>query len=232
MPEAVNLHFGRALKRALGLTYRHAMQNPLRASGLTVLVVAAIGLVFVCDLGAVFAYQRSRVALGEWWRIVTPLMVHSSRDHLAWNLITMAASGVVAEGIDRKRYALTLLVSALVIGLAVHFAMPSVHRVVGASGTAAAVFTFILVRLSVLNWRVDPWVAIVACGILAAWGAYEAGLWGRLTPWEVFTGRSVRGDPGHRLIPFHLIGMLSALPIALWPGKPTTQNDAQTPASA
>jgi membrane associated rhomboid family serine protease len=209
----VNLSFWRALQGALGVTYRHALQNPLRLNYLTAAVLTVIFAVHALDAGPLVSYHRAAVEDGAWWRLLTPLFGHASNDHLAWNAITMAAAGIVSERISRLRYAATLFLSAVVLGLVVHFGMPQV----GASGTAAAVFTFILLRLSVLNWRIDPWVAIVACGILAAWGSYEAGLWGQRTPWEVFTGISVHGDLGHKVSPYHLIGMLTAVPIALWP---------------
>lgn len=221
MPETKNLSFWRALRNALAVTLRHAGENPLTRNWLTTAVIAAIVATFALDGGAWLAYRRSAVDAGEWWRLVTPLLVHGSRDHLAWNLITMSAAGIVAERVGRGRYGLTVILSAMTIGLAVHLGMPAVHSYIGASGTAAAVFTLILLRLSVLNWRVDPWVSIVSCAIFAVWAAYEAGLWGQRTPWEVFTGRSVRGTPGHQPIPFHLIGMLTALPIALWPAART-----------
>lgn len=217
MPDAKNLSFWRALRNALAVTFRHAGENPLTRNWLTAAVIAAIVITFAFDAGPWLAYRRSAVDAGEWWRLVTPLFVHASRDHLAWNVITMSAAGIVAERVGRRRYGCTILFSAAVIGLATHIGMPAVHSFIGASGTAAAVFTLILLRLSVLNWRVDPWVTIVSCIILAVWGAYEAGLWGQRTPWEAFTGSSVRGVQGRQAIPFHLIGMLAALPIALWP---------------
>jgi membrane associated rhomboid family serine protease len=218
MSEAVNLNFWRALRRALTVTYRQTLRNPLRENWVTACVVAAIALAYALDAGSWLAYRRAAVEEGEWWRLATPLFVHGSPDHLGWNLLTMASAGVVAERIGRLRYFLTLVASALSVGLVAHFAIPAVGAFIGASGTAAAVFAFILVRLGAINFRVDPWVTLVSTGILLVWATYEAGFWGATTPWEVLTGRSVRGTPGHIVVSYHLIGMLTAVPVALWPG--------------
>lgn len=218
MPESPNLSFWRALIRSLGITFRHARSNPLVLNWLTagVLLLIFAGYLWSGSHPAL-AYNRVRVDAGEWWRFFTPMFVHASRDHLTWNIITMFSAGVVAERLSRARYAVTLALSSLTIGLVTHFLFLQTNSYIGASGVAAAVFTMILVRIAALNWRIDPWVSVVSLGILAGWGAYEAGLWGVSTPWEVLTSRSLHGGAGHRVIPFHLVGMATALPIALWP---------------
>lgn len=214
-----NLNFSRAWLRTFRIIWAHLQSNPLAKNWLTIVIaVLMVAGYALPNAESWLRYDRALVAQGEMWRIVTSAFAHASPDHLWWNLLTMTAAGIVAERIDRRGFAMTLAVSIVGIGAAAH-AFFSYDIVLGASGPASAVFTFILVRFSVMNWRADPWVTVHAMALFVAWGTFELGLWGARGGWQVFTGRSASGLPVHTLSLFHLAGIVTALPVALWPRR-------------
>lgn len=145
-----------------------------------VITVAAVGVAVVAAVvqytvpSAVPLLQREPGALeaGQWWRLVTPLLVQT----LGWyqvvtNLVTLALVGVVAEWrVGRWRWA-ALFAAGTVGGQAAAYAgqEPGGGDSIAICGLAGGVVVWLLVRRAEASrWAVGVLVCYVAA--LTGWG--------------------------------------------------------------
>jgi GlpG protein len=90
------------------------------------------------------------VGRGQVWRLVTPIFLHASPLHLLFNCLFIFFFGRVIEQIWGARYLVTLFLVAGVVGNLTQAYGPAMlgasANVVGASGGALALFTFLWLR--------------------------------------------------------------------------------------
>lgn len=115
------------------------------------ITLAALSMLFFfsSDAAAFFQYDRTALAGGELWRLITGHLTHWSFDHLLWCVITFLALGSICEYLARGTYILTLAVSAVTISLASWLADPNMLHYRGLSGICSSVFilgTILLAR--------------------------------------------------------------------------------------
>jgi len=93
-------------------------------------------------LGEWFAYDRTAIAAGQLWRLVTGHWTHWTADHLAWDLVVFAVLGVFWERTGRRRaFLVCVFGSALLISLAVWLVLPEMALYRGLSGVDCALVT-------------------------------------------------------------------------------------------
>lgn len=121
---------------------------PLRTAGLTALVGAVAGLLFLVP-GARdwLAYDRAAIAAGEFWRLLTGHLVHWSLGHLVWDVGAFVLLGALCEARSRRRFLVCLAGSAVVIPAAVWWVMPGLEFYGGLSGVDSALFALLGVDL-------------------------------------------------------------------------------------
>ena len=108
---------------------------------LTLLVSAvALSLSTFNDAATLLQYDRSAIAAGEVWRIITSHWIHWSFDHFLWCVITFVALGAVCERINREGFILSVLLSAILIPAFSWFADPAMELYRGLSGLCSTVF--------------------------------------------------------------------------------------------
>src|SRR5688572_17102726 len=91
------------------------------------MTVAAV-LVFVAPgASELLEYDRSRVAEGEHWRVVTCHLAHWNLDHCFWDVLTFAALGALCEYQDRRRFGVCLGLSAILISVVVWTFLPHIE---------------------------------------------------------------------------------------------------------
>lgn len=77
---------------------------------------------------------------GEWWRLLTPVLVHANLIHIAMNMLILYAYGSGAEqAFGSVRLVILYLISAF-LGSALSFAFGSQDPLVGSVGASGAVF--------------------------------------------------------------------------------------------
>ena len=148
-----------------------AARQLIRAPWLSIgLAAGCIASVVIPSVGAFFIYDRSAVASGELWRILTAHFVHYTDSHLINNLIVLLPAMVLAEIGSRKDMVRVLVVSAAAIGVAVFALEPDVTRYAGASGVSLALVTYIALRGMAGNvrWRVVCGALLVLVGFKLA----------------------------------------------------------------
>lgn len=177
-----------------------AMRPPLW----TLLICAGAALVFVLPaLGTLLIYDRSAIAHGELWRLVTGNLVHLSPAHLCFDLIAFFIAGAINEVRGYRRFPILCLTSAAFIGIVLYWAEPAMYYYAGLSGVAMAAVTYLclngLTEKGAWHWL----CAAVLAGVTAKLGlelAFEKSLLLEVGAQEFFP------------VPLsHLVGTITAL---------------------
>ncbi|MCK5804289.1 MAG: rhombosortase [Lentisphaeria bacterium] len=176
-----------------------------------VIVVAVVAQSFPA-LSAALQLERSAVAGGQWWRVITGHLTHWSWEHLCWDLAGFAILGCLCERRWRGRFVVCLLVSAGCVSAAFHFWHPELSAYRGLSGVDSALFGLALAafwrdarhrRDSAMTWLFGG-VALLFCAkityeIMACDFVFVADAGGRMMPVPVA----------------HVVGFLSGVACAL-----------------
>ncbi|MHC4768326.1 MAG: rhombosortase [Planctomycetota bacterium] len=160
----------------------------LPSCSLTAVLLLVIGAVFCSPAAtALLEFDRSAVAAGQWWRLVTSNLTHWNVENLFWNVVVFAVLGCLCEGRGRARYAVCISASALAIGISVFFFEPHLSTCRGISGVDSALFALLAVTLLREHWSDGNWRWVAAVGVLVVGFAIK-------TIVELMTGRAVFVD--------------------------------------
>lgn len=138
------------------------------------LVLILLAMAVVLGLGdnasALLRYDRSAIAAGGWWRLLTAHIVHLDAHHLVLNGLGLVLMwSLFAEDYTAVQWLLIVLCGALAISCGLWWLSPAVGWYVGASGVLHSVMAAGTVRhLARGDW--DGWL-LAAC--LAVKLAYE-----------------------------------------------------------
>lgn len=185
-----------------------------------VAVAALCGLLeLLGDSGrAGLAYERSAVAAGQWWRLVTGNFVHLGPYHLLLNVIGLAVLVLLCrERLPLRSWALRFLVLSLSVTLGLYLFAPQWQSYVGLSGVQHGLFLLGLVPLA----RRGDRIALVALLYL----------FGKLA-WELVAGVPVSDEQelgGRVVLEAHLFGTIGALLYGLVSGALTRRPLAVRP---
>jgi rhomboid family GlyGly-CTERM serine protease len=131
-----------------------ASENPVLNVFRLAPVTITIGLVaLVCHAMPVLTpwlqYDRVLIGDGQWWRWLTGHLTHWSANHLAWDLLTFVALGVVCETQSKGRLAVAVGLSAVMISGGLWLWEPGMRLYRGLSGVDCALFTL----MAALFWK-------------------------------------------------------------------------------
>jgi rhomboid family GlyGly-CTERM serine protease len=191
---------GRIRSRAAG---RHGAPPRLAGAALAVLLLSVPALAFALapEVADSFDYDRTAIAAGESWRVITCHWTHWSLDHLAWDLAAFSVLVLIGWRISAKRLLLALALSAMLIPLAVWVALPGMSSYRGLSGIDSALFT--LVAVTVLNEEITAGRR----GMAIAIALVVTGFVGKIV-FELMTGAALFADSA-RFVPVplaHVVG--------------------------
>jgi len=184
---------------------------PWRSLSLAAVVLATAAVPGNLSL---LAYERSRVASGEVWRLVTAHLTHVGSAHLVWDVLPLLAIGALWEKALGRRFFPVLLASTLAVSLGLFVLAPRVETYCGLSG--------------VLNglWVAGAWTAArqeAAAGHRSVAILFRASVVVDLARavFETTTGIPVLVDPtgfGGTPVPIaHALGALGGLLVCLGP---------------
>lgn len=179
------------------------------------LVLAACSIVATYADGARdwLQYERTAVAAGQWWRLVSAHLVHAGSLHLALNLAGLGIAWALVGGQWRPgTWAALLTGTALAVGLGLWWLVPGIQWYVGASGLLHGLLAAGAVGL----WRAWRTGAALLLGMLALKALLDAS--GRM-PVSGWAGIDV-------IVQAHWLGSLAGLALAgaalaltAWTGK-------------
>jgi rhomboid family GlyGly-CTERM serine protease len=167
---------------------------------LTVVAVAVASGLWL-SLGPVpdaLIFDRSAIAGGEWWRLLSGHWVHSDGRHALWDIAALALVGGLVETGGRRRLALAAVVGSLWVSAALWWQLPELERYCGLSGMLNTLFVIALADL----WQRGHQPVVVAAALLLS---------AKLLA-ELAAGQSVLIDPLWPGVPLaHLAGLLGGL---------------------
>ena len=145
-------------------------------------------------------WDRSAIAAGQFWRLLTGHWVHWSFEHLFWSGGAFILPALVCQRIAPRRFMACVLISAIAISAAVFLTNISMAR--GLSGIDSALFTLlaVVVARDAIATR-EPGRAVAAGALLIALASKIL--------YESVTGRAffVQGDASVMVVPLaHAVG--------------------------
>lgn len=134
--------------------------------------VLALALWLIPGANAVLQLERTAIAAGEFWRLITGHLTHWTASHLGWDLAAFALLGTLIERRSRRLLVATLATSALAISAAVWFFEPDLATYRGLSGVDSALFAtwaMLVVRQAIHahRRRTALWIGIASVGFAA-----------------------------------------------------------------
>ena len=121
------------------------------------------------SIGALLRYDRSAIAAGGWWRLLTAHIVHLDARHLILNELGLVLVwSLFAQDYDAVEWCVIVLSGALAISSGLWWLSPRVTWYVGASGVLHSVMAAGAVRhLAARIW--DRWILLLGLSAKLAW---------------------------------------------------------------
>lgn len=173
------------MTHALSLKFR-AKWRRYRATALVcVIALLAVAQGLGPELIAKLRYERTAIAAGEWWRLLTGQLVHLNATHLAMNLVALVLLwGLYVTDARPREWLLIALGAFLATGLGLWFLEPDLAWYVGLSGALHGLWAGggIACRK---RWPLESSVTLVLLVgklILEAWQGPVSGLLGASLP--------------------------------------------------
>jgi rhomboid family GlyGly-CTERM serine protease len=127
------------------------------------LVLSAVALLihFYHPLRLHLLYTRTALADGEFWRLASCHWVHLNTDHLFWSTLTFFVLGSFCEIMDRRKFAITIGISSILIPPTIWTVMPHLEVYGGLSGLDCALYSLLIVLFIQREWRTHHWIWII-----------------------------------------------------------------------
>ncbi len=166
-------------------------------TGLVAVIAAGLWLL-LGPAPEALVFDRSAIADGELWRLVTGHLVHSDGTHALWDIGALALIGYLMAGQGWRREAIAFGVGVLAVNLGLWWGLPGLERYCGLSGVLN---TLMVVALADL-WRRFRQPVFPAVGLLLT---LKLGV-------EMAMGQSVLIEPDWPGVPLaHVAGCLGGL---------------------
>jgi rhomboid family GlyGly-CTERM serine protease len=131
------------------------------------------------SVGQLLRYDRSAIAAGGWWRLLTAHIVHLDLHHLILNELGLVLMwSLFAQDYDAVEWCVIVLAGALAISSGLWWLSPRVSWYVGASGVLHAVMAAGAAK-HLLDRFWDRWILVVGLSAKLAWeqwGGHEVPL--------------------------------------------------------
>ena len=123
------------MTRALSFKFRAAWRRHRATALLVTIAVLCLAQALGPRLIAALRYDRTAIAAGEWWRLLTGQLVHLDASHLAMNLAALVLLWCLYVEDARPREWLLIALGAVAgVGLGLWFEAPGIEWYVGLSG--------------------------------------------------------------------------------------------------
>jgi len=188
--------------------------NTLSRIPYTSLLLTAAALVIYALPGAAttLQYDRTAIAAGELWRILSGHWTHHSASHLFWNVLAFLLLAAPCERLNRFSFYACLTSSAILIPVALLVTAPQLLTNRGLSGIDSALFVLLLATLlreEIPRRRLLPLATL--CMLLI--------LFVTKTSYEVATAQTIFVDTqGDNFVPVplaHMIGVIIGILLSL-----------------
>ncbi|WP_415896181.1 rhombosortase [Neptuniibacter sp. PT34_22] len=139
----------------------------------------------------------------QYWRLITSHLVHSSTEHLFWDLITFTAAGVYLENRDPKLFIYGLLASLVTLSIYLLSPLTDIARYSGLSGILYAV-----ICLAAWQWLREEkgfiaWLPLIAIAVKTVTEIFMLDTVFVTEGWEVFSEAHLVGAGTALLLGFY-----------------------------
>ena len=173
-------------RTAFGGVWRAGSDAVATKALVAVTVVVSLAAELVPRLDGLLWISAAQLYLGEWWRLLTPALVHGGLLHLAFNAYALWVTGPPLEAALGRSRLVALYVVSVLAGSAAFVALaPPFTPAVGASGGIFGLFGAFFVLSLRLKQDVRPILVLLvlnfALGLVVsrvAWQAHLGGLVG------------------------------------------------------
>lgn len=141
-----------------------ASGSPLPIWSLTLALLACF-IVPASPLSQLLQFERSALAAGELWRLITCHWTHFNNEQLFWDVLAFVGFAAVCERQSRSAFFLCLLSAALVVPLAVWLTHPEILIYRGISGLDVALFLCAACTYFLDNFGRQKWLAAALAGM-------------------------------------------------------------------
>ena len=129
-------------------TFVKTVKSEWRPWGVTLLLAIVTVAVFMLpSLGSSFQYDRTRIAQGEWWRLLTSHWTHWNGSHMLWDLLTFLALVLTSIHYSVKQTVSLLFSATLLIPLIIWTLQPELLFYRGLSGLDSALYLFVVLQM-------------------------------------------------------------------------------------
>ncbi|WP_415881264.1 rhombosortase [Neptuniibacter sp. QD34_54] len=123
----------------------------------------------------------------QYWRLITAHFVHSSTEHLFWDLLTFAAAGVYLENRDRKLFIYGLISGLVTLSIYLLSPLTDIARYSGLSG-----ILYTVICLAAWQWLREEigfiaWLPLIAIAVKTVTEIFMQGTVFVTEGWEVFS---------------------------------------------
>jgi rhomboid family GlyGly-CTERM serine protease len=195
-----DIQIGKIALRTGSLTLR-------RVACSTTVALIAVMVQVVPDAAELLQFDRSAIAEGQWWRLLTGHLTHWSLNHLFWDVLMFVVLGCLVEIQSRRRMIGLCLGSAIVISGVIWIGSPDLETYRGLSGIDTALFVSVAISIAVTAVAQRQWARALTSGLLMV------GLTGKLL-FETVTGSTLFVDSNASgflvLVEAHLSGVVVA----------------------
>jgi len=182
-------------------------------------LLGLVAAVVVCAspwLTDLLQFDRTRVASGEWWRLVTGHWTHWTLDHLWWDGAVFFVLAAVCERLDRTLLLRAVVLSVPTCSAAVWWLAPELDTYRGLSGIDSALLGAIGAKVVVDALSNGDWRrSVLPMGLVLGFAAKTA--------CEVATGTTIFVDSvaaGTVAVPVaHVAGLLAGVAVGLAEGR-------------
>jgi rhomboid family GlyGly-CTERM serine protease len=167
-PQSLNLVANRVPSPVIDRAWQQ-IAVALRSSVVTLTIAAlALAIHLLPGLSAALQFERSAIAAGQWWRLLTGHLTHWNADHIFWDVLMFVILSVMVENLGRLRFVLLCLASATGISLVIWLVQPDLQTYRGLSGVDTALFVYLACSLLVGARRDRCWSGCVLPTVLLA----------------------------------------------------------------
>lgn len=188
-------------------------RRDLRLPWLTLSTGAVATLVYLApaSIGTGLQLDRSAIALGAFWSLLTAHLVHWSFEHYIWDVLIFVAIGAFVESRSRGIWLQLNLISALAISLSVLAFRSDLQSYRGLSGLDMALASYWVLSMLQTSWAngqsKERWMWGVALAVLIAKPMVEMAIGGPMFVHAL-------GDGVENVALAHLVGALVGLLLA------------------
>lgn len=165
----------------------------------SILILLSVGIYTEPELSQQLIYSRQLVVSGDWWRVVTSVLVHYSVAHLFWNLLVLFVWGTLLELENRAIW--VWLVTLVATSNCLLLFVPQIEFFAGLSGIVVAVVSLVCF-IKISNARIKyPWIIVLL--FLLSKTSYEI-----IVGYELFASGDFQVLPQAHIVGFCLAAVI------------------------